>query len=703
MALQSADNTNHPFKAIIDIWMSKITLAINEKHERFQKWADESMRFFDGAHDWMWQDIPPKVPAISSTDNNQWMPMFRMTYNRMFEAVALLGPALYFRNPDVTCTPHQFPEIDPLALGAGMGNPQIDMQVQQAMMEQQYLTANRQSMAEMYETLLNWLQQATNKKLQIRHAITDALIKGGGYLWCGIEQPPNSQRKIVRSSYVNADDIIKDPDAMQDDDVMWIARRCVHPLNVVEQKYGLPYGTLKGHIMSFDSEARTTRGQNKKPKPTKETSYDLLEYWEIYSKNGFGHLLRGKDNREPVSPVDVSQFGNYCYLAVAKNIPFPLNLPTDVVMQGDMEELMMRAQWPIPFWQDEPVSNGWPFVELGFYDKPGSVWPVSIFKPVAGEMRFINWCMSFLADKAASACQTMIGRAKSAGAEIQRQLAGASSPYTIVEISDLTGKSIKDVFTFLESPQFPVDIWNVIAAVDERIDKRLGLTELMYGLSSRQMRSAAEANVKDQNVSVRPDDMSNTVEDFVSMTNLKEAEAARFMLEPEDVGPVLGSLGQVLWSNHVQTTDPDDVVRSYSFRIEAGSARKPNKQAKVDQLTQFAQFAAPLMQEFAAQGMTGPWNTLLHELADAMDIPSDGFMLNIPPPDPNQPSPEQQQLMLEQGKMQAELQMDQEKHQQEMHQDKERHDQDMKLEKEKAKVQAQAAKAKAKASRSSKK
>ena len=702
MALQAADNVSHPFKAILDIWMSKITLATNEKNERFQKWADESMRFFDGAHDWMWQDIPPKVPAIGATDNNQWMPMFRMTYNRMFEAVALLGPALYFRNPNVTCTPHEFPEIDPMSLGAGFGDPNVDMQIQQMMMQQQYEYATRKSMAEMYESILNWLQLATNKKVEIRHAITDALIKGAGYLWCSVESPAMSDTKIVRSHYVNADDILKDPDAMQESDVQWIARRCVQPLNVIEEKYGIPYGTLKGQIMSYDSEARTTRGSNKKPKPTRETSYDLLEYWEIYSKNGFGHLLRGKENRDPVSPIDVSQFGKYCYLAVAKNIPFPLNLPTDVVMQGDMEEIFMRAQWPIPFWQDEPVSNGWPYTELGFYDKPGSVWPVSIFKPVAGEMRFINWCMSFLADKAASACQTIVGRAKAAGAEIQRQMSGASSPYTIVEISDILGKSVKDVYSFIESPSFPVDIWNVIAAVDERIDKRLGLTELMYGLSSRQMRSAAEANVKDQNVSVRPDDMSNTVEDFVSMTNLKEAEAARFLLEPEDVAPITGGLGTMLWAQHVQSTRPDDVVRSYSFRIEAGSARKPNKQAKVDQLTQFAQFSLPLMQEFAAQGMTGPWNAMMKELGDAMDIPSDMFMLNIPPPDPNQPSPEQEKVMIEQQKASVQLQMDEEKHQQEMKQDKERHEQDMKLEKEKAHAQAQAARAKSKAQGSKK-
>ena len=43
-------------------------------------------------------------------------------------------------------------------------------------------------------------------------------------------------------------------------------------------------------------------------------------------------------------------------------------------------------------------------------------------------------------------------------------------------MSDLFGQSIKDVITFLDAPQFNVDIWNMVAQVLELIDKRTGLT-----------------------------------------------------------------------------------------------------------------------------------------------------------------------------------------------------------------------------------
>jgi hypothetical protein len=693
MAMQSADSTLHPLKTIVDTWLAKIDLAYKQKNDRFQKWADESMKFFDGAHDWMWQEhLPKAAPAPGSTNSNQWMPMFRMTYNRMFEAVALLGPSLYFRNPSVTCTPHIRPQIDPSALGVGMGDEMLDMQYQQIAMQDQMDHVNRTNAAQLYEALLNWLQLSTNKKIHVRQAITDALIKGAGYLWCSVETPKGSQRKIVRSSYINADDILKDPDATQADDVTWVARKCCHPVNIVEEKYGLPPGTLKGHIMSFESQA--SKGKNKKPSGA-DTSYDLVEYYEIYSKNGFGQLLKGNDGKYPIAEFDTSAFGSFTYLAVAKGVPFPLNMPSDVMAQGDMEDILMRAQWPIPFWQDEPTGNGWPFVELGFYDKPGSVWPVSIFKPVAGEMRFINWCMSFLADKAASSCQTIVARAKSAGAEIQSQLQGGSAPYTVIELSDLMGQKVSDVISFLNAPAFPADIWNVIAAVDDRIDKRLGLTELMYGLSTRQMRSAAEANVKDQAVSIRPDDMAHAVEDFVSSSNMKEAEAARFHMAAQDIAPVVGTLGAYVWDSYQRQTEPDDIVHSFSFRIEAGSARKPNKAARVEQLSGFAQYAMPLMSQFAAQGHTGPWNALMNELGKAMEIDPANFLLDIPPPQQQGPTPEQQaaqaememkaqeqQIGMESQVMQ--MQMDQERHDQEMEQDKEKHEQQLKNDKAKA-------------------
>ena len=53
------------------------------------------------------------------------MPTFRMTVNRVFEAVALFGPVLYHRNPTVQVTPRMEPDIAPQALGITIDDPAL--------------------------------------------------------------------------------------------------------------------------------------------------------------------------------------------------------------------------------------------------------------------------------------------------------------------------------------------------------------------------------------------------------------------------------------------------------------------------------------------------------------------------------------------------------------------------------------------------
>jgi len=503
--------------------------------------------------------------------------------------------------------------------------------------------------------------------------------------------------RYPRSVYVSADDVFKDPDAQYEEDVQWQAERFCLPINLVETMYGLQPGTLYGHVQSYENEGNAKGA--KLAKKQDGTSFDLIEGYRIWSKNGFGNLLSGEHRSDgsmsfnPKTAYDVSRFGRYCHIVVAKGVPFPLNLPPELL--ADEEAAFMAAQWPCPFWQEVNAPLAWPLAELRLYEKPKTVWPVSLFKSVYGEMKFINWCMSFLADKAASSCQSLVVVPKQAGAEMQKQLNGANAPFSVLEISSLTGLKPQEVVAFIQSPQFPADIWTVIAAVDAAIDKRLGLTELMYGMSSRQMRSAAEADLKGAQVSLRPEDMANNVEDWVTLTTVKEAEVARYHLSGADVASVLGPLGAAAWDQHVQNTDPDVVVNQLAFRIEAGSTRKPNKQGRAAQLQEFAQVALPVMQQFAAQGMVGPYNAFMAEMAKSLEIDPQAFIIQLPPPQTPAPDPAQEaaaaQTEQEMQVEQVRLQMDQQRHVQEMTQDQERHDQDMKLSAQKAKAQAAAA------------
>ena len=46
---------------------------------------------------------------------------------------------------------------------------------------------------------------------------------------------------------------------------------------------------------------------------------------------------------------------------------------------------------------------------------------------------------------------------------------------------DSDHKSIDEIVQFLQHPPVNGDIWKMIQAVEDNFDKRVGLTELMYG------------------------------------------------------------------------------------------------------------------------------------------------------------------------------------------------------------------------------
>lgn len=662
MTTEVTAGREHVLAPVCKQWLRKIKDAKKAKWERFGQYAVEGMKFYDAAHDWMWKEEYAKgAGGFLEKDGGAGLPTFRMQVNRIFEAVALFGPALYHRNPDIEVTPVRRPKPRLSLLGLDPNDPNTQMisqQIeQQAAMEQDMQTGK----AELKQHYLNWLQVEGDKKTHARRSITEAIVKGMGVLWTDIYQPRNVQLKFPLSRHISIDDIVVDPDAEYWEDVQWIARYCCHPVNLVESEYGLPPRSLKGHMQSMNAQGDVFGDRRETAKKMKHGhSFDLIEYWKVYSKNGFGDRLRRVKGDVKVK-FDFEPFGDYCKIVVAENVPFPLNMPTSAIMNENEEMLFERAQWEIPFWE----SGGWPATFLSFYDKPRSIWPVSLVKPVVAELRFVNWCMSFLADKVASSCTTYVAVAKSAGMEIQNQLQNGMAPYTVIEIAQLTGRSINDVVSFLQAPTFSSDIWTMLAQVMEMIDKRTGLTDLVYGMTDRQIRSATEANVKEQNTNIRPDDMASRVEDFLSETALNEIAAAIWTCGGQDVMGPLGEIGAKVWEQHIMTQDFSSVVHDYDYRVAAGSARKPNKNTKQRALTDLGQVILPTVQQFAMQGVVEPWNGYITEVCDTMDVDPSPFLLN-PPPQQEGPSPEEKLAELEMKKMELEMQIKQQEFQMKM-------------------------------------
>ena len=718
------DNAKHPFASVCEAWLAKIDLALQKKQDDFGQFADECAKFYDGPPDFMWNEEKARAKSGGWLEQGVPFPSFRMQLNKAAEAVSLYGPALFHQYPNVLVQPVPRPEIMPEAMGIDMANPIAQEMLQQRDMARQVEQNIRLTHGNIAASYLNRVQQITDKKSHSRYGITDGMVRGLGCLHTKIYSPPGSNIRYPRSEYVSECDYVKDSDATRHEDVQYVAVRCVAPVNKVAEEYGLDPKELKGHYQSHESQVRKKSKKDAKSGTADKSTFDLIEYWEVYSKNGFGDKLTtfsGKD------VDDYSVFGPHCYLVVARGVPYPLNLPSWALTEEEPEQLFDRVQWPIPFWT--PPLCDWPVSELGFLVKGGSIYPVPMFKPLIGLIRFVNWCMSFLADKAAAAGTDYIVAVKSAAEEIKKQIENGVGPYKMLEIPQAVanGVDVSKLVSVLSAPNFHEALWRMVSDCIALIDRLSGLNELLAGMTTTQMRSAEEAAIKQSNTQIRPDDMAQKVEDWLTLCAKKEILAAQWVLEPQDIAAVVGDEAAEVWAQQMMTQDPERLISDFEFTIEAGSARKPNIANKQRALSEMWQSTSQVAAEMAMGGNPGPWNAYWKAWGQVNQMDTGEFV--IQPPDPNAPQPpdpEQQKAEAEIAKSEAELgmaqqrlqmdifgkvadlQMKREEHQMDLAHDSQRfslelkHDkaksqQDLAINKQKGQAQVQAAKAKARA------
>lgn len=649
----------NPLRPLVKRWLECIKQA-EEYKKPFTLDAREAMGFFSSDPDAMWgNDF-----ARGERGYNKGIdpPPFRMVVNRVWEAVRLFTAVIHHRNPTRTVTPKQYPVISPELLGIfpqppvpqmGPDGPVVgpdgqpvmlpdpgQQYYQQLVQQQQFLYERRKVVARLLEDYLNYTPNELNLKQHSRKVVEEAFIKGVGVWWHELYQPPGATVKFAGSFFDSIDNLVWDPDADEFEDIRWAARKRVQPIDEVAAKFGLSRDDLKGHIESYSSRADAgDRGYEHKKKTGKTN--DLICYWEIYSKTGFGDRLKDSD-QDLRGKFDA--LGANCYIAVAEGVEFPLNVPPSVLQEevdesGIPQELFMRAQWPAPFWAE---PGGWPFTLYALHGKPGYSWPISLIKPGIGELRFINWAMSFLATRIATSSQTLIGVSKAADPDLKAKILERNEGgFNIVEISEAVGRSVNDVISVFQMPGVTQDMYNIISEVTALFDRRVGLTELIYGMTRASFRSAAEAAVKSEQISVRPDDYASILEDSLSEVARKEALLARWLVYPQDVEPMLGPMAAQAWSMHVQAENPESVVREYSYRVEAGSAKKPNIATRVENLNSAMQIIMPVAQGLLQAGKPEVFNAMLEDWGKAMNVDVSRYFIPPPPPPPEQQEPPQ--------------------------------------------------------------
>lgn len=637
--------TSNPLRQIATTWVKKLKAA--EKYKKpFSDDAKEASLFYDGDHNWMWKDSYAR--GERGYNSSIAPPSFRMQLNKVFELVEIFASVIYHRNPVRTVTVMQPPDLPLSQMGLdqplgpnGMPSPE-QMEIIQAVKAEMAQRDERSMAAKLMQSYLNWTPQELDLKRQARKVVNEAMIKGAGVFWTELVTIDTSgdqsvpPMRMVGSFYDSVDNLLIDPDFDNEDDMLWCARKCVRPLDEVAATYGIPPEDLKKHLDSQNPSLRKEPQGKKK----KDTTNHLVTFYKIWSKTGMGDRFKDspKENKGVFDSV-----GKYCYLVICEGVEYPLNLPHSVMQEevdpqlGVPASLLTRVTWPIPFFCD---PNGWPFTMLAFHRKPGYAWPVSHIRPAIGELRLLNWCFSFLATRIATSCETIVAVQKAADETIKEQLlAPSEGGFKILELSELLGRRIEDIVSVFQMPQVTKDLWDIISAILDEFAKRTGLSELAFGMTRQSFRSAAEAQIKNENISIRPDNMANELEDCMSLLARREALAARWLLEPQDVAPVLGMIGASGWAQFISRRDLMSLTRELLYRVEAGSARKPNKSSRVEQMQMAVQTLGPILSNLAGTGVTEPFNALMRDWADSLDVDATPYLLPPPPPPSPPPAP----------------------------------------------------------------
>lgn len=638
--------------SICRLWQDKLALARTYKRDVFGNQADECWRFFTGPHDFVYEMLDAKKYRYSQSfsTGRPSAPMFKVTFNKAAELVQLFLPVLYHRNPTREVLPR----------GANLA-PQLLQQLQ--MMGLQVsgeVPLDKQIIAGLLNTVLDYTPGELDLRRESRLSITEALVKGRGLLWT--EVVPGANRWMVGSFFGSVDDLLIDPDAQTLRDAKFVARRRLQPIWEVSRKFGIPHHKLEGACKSFAKRSEDAGlKQHDAYDRQIESTNDLVEYWEIYSRMGVGGRLHGAD--ENLRNISES-FPENCYLAVCRELEFPLNLPDDLDPNqlGLEEELQARLSWPIPFHDD--ATHPWPFTELDFHEMPKCVWPASHLGFALGEQLFLDWAYTFLANKVRHSSRGVWLLSKEVAQEFRRAIEEGMDN-EVVEIPTKNARQkLDELVKYLGEPGMNTDLLTVLQQIERNFEKRTGLSELMYGMTNVQMRSASEARVKEGQLNVRPDDMAQMVENWMGLAARKEAIATSLLLSGEDVAPIFCEHKQPpsfdpqtgmpmpsmspfsdLWDQLVHNRPVEEVVSEFSYTIESGSARKPNRERQISNIDESAQVVLPLLQGyFQMSGDPTPINAWVTEWARSRDFDVTPFLL----PDMRQQMAMQQQQMQEQ-------------------------------------------------------
>lgn len=629
-------------RILTNTWLQQIASA-RAARAPFAKTAAICRNFFQGTCGFMWdpafrQEFLGGLPA----------PKFKLTIAKGFELAAIVGPALMWDYPGRRV--QQYPTVDWRIEAFGdPDDPATQQLFNQFMMDYKKERNRNATRCSLMQDYLNYSQREQPNgglKSDGQQGILEALIMGRGCLWTEPYKFPGSDRNMVGSFYDSCLRLFIDPHCTKPNlsDCRWIARQHVDDYWEVERKFNLPPGSLRDRAVTPRSlngdvsELNSVQDEyHNYPNGTGSAELDLkhkIVWYEIYSRCGVGTRLANFDSA--LHEAFETTIGDFARICVAVGVPYPLNFPPSMLRNDQIQDSDVRRalDWPIPYYGD----NRWPVSFLDFYRSTSGPWPIAPLAMGIGELMFMNIFMSCLCTRVYTNSKNIWGVIKSAGAELRQKL--ESNEFNVVlEVNDNAHKSVEELISFIESPPVNYDAFRVLDYIAASFDKRVGLTDTMYGLNAggKVARTAADINLKDEATSVRPDWMARCVEEWMTSAANNERICAGWTVKGQDLIAKYGPTGASLWDSLIANENPEVYIREMGMTVEANSVRKPNKNRDTENLARIAQYLIPEMSRIAQMtGNTEPLNKFIKSLGDAMDQDVSEWVL---PSAPMQPPP----------------------------------------------------------------
>lgn len=636
---------------IVTQWFARFTAAEKSK-QRFTVMAKLCRQFLGSSAKAMWEDSFRQefYPGIAQ-------PQFMVSLNKAFELVAIIGPSLYWDSPSREVKSTDVPDQTRMAQMFGVEDEGMLEQVQQ---QQQKNTSDKEVRNSLCSLVMEYIgrEHPGGTKIDNELSIQDALVTGRGCLWTETYTNRSNGEPMIGSFYDPVDNLLIDPDAKDPAmrDVNWMARRHVEPVWVVERRFGYPPGYLQGkgtHVSAeyiSKQDVSLNRG---------DTLYqDQIEWYEIWSTGGIGARVTGI-NAQMGQALD-QLTGDYCYLAVTRNLPHPLNLPPMLVNSGGPEHILEALKWRtarfgsvFELWRDRK----WPVEIMDFYPVVGSCWPMAVLGPGIGSLLAMNILLVSHLNMSWDRRRDIIAVNGAYAEEVEAAIKGENNP-AVIKINSASNMGITEIVGFVQRPEVQGNLLEWIQYLDNQFQMATGLDDIHYGISQKQARVNSDVQAKQTAANVRPDKMAKDVHKAVVNCGTKELWLAALYIKGQQIRSLVGDWGAMAWDSLVGSMPFDALCAEMEVWIEAIDMQRPNRDKDMSDLEKIAPFYIPAMQTYAE--MTGdekPLNAFIHRFAVAMQMKNPEelyFGPWHPAPDPQMQQMQAEIQQIESGKTVAE-------------------------------------------------